>query len=71
MPSDFDRRLYKVLFTRVRAHDPGIRGEAIVKQAYGRDPIVLAKVNNETGEITAIQTPPPHVRWGDIPTPMF
>jgi class 3 adenylate cyclase/protein-S-isoprenylcysteine O-methyltransferase Ste14 len=70
-PGDFDRRLYKVLFTRVRTHDPGIRGEAIVKQAYGRDPIVLARVNSETREITGVETPPPHVRWGDIPPPMF
>jgi hypothetical protein len=21
--------------------------------------------------LTAIETPPAHVRWGDIPTPMF
>ena len=70
-PSDFDRRLYKVLFTRVRAHDPDIHREEIVKQAYGRDPIILARVNTETREVTGIETPPPHVLWGDIPTPLF
>ena len=40
-------------------------------KAYGLDPIILAKVNIEAGQITAIETPPVHVRWGDIPTPLF
>jgi len=42
-PSDFDRSLYKVLFTRARLH----RGEL------------------------GLEEPPPHVVWGDIPTPMI
>ena len=71
VPSDFDRRLYKVLFTSVRTHDPAISGKQIVKKAHGRDPIILVKVNTETGQITGIEKPPPHVRWGDIPTPLF
>lgn len=71
VPGDFDRRRYKVLFTQVRTHEPEINYEEIVKEAYGRDPIVLVKVNIETAQITGIETPPPHVRWGDIPTPLF
>jgi len=71
MPRDFDRRLYKVLFTKARTHDQAVSGKEIVRDAYGRDPIILAKVNNATGQITGIETPPPHVRWGDIPTPLF
>lgn len=71
MPADFDRRLYKVLLTKVRAHDQTISGREIVTKAYGLDPIILAKVNTETRQITGIETPPAHVRWGDIPTPLF
>jgi class 3 adenylate cyclase/protein-S-isoprenylcysteine O-methyltransferase Ste14 len=71
LSDDFDRRFYKVLFTKVRTYDPAVQGEEIVKQAYGRDPIVLVKVNTETGRIMGIETPPAHVRWGDIPTPLF
>lgn len=71
VPDNFDRRLYKVLFTKVRTHEPEVTREDIVKQAYGRDPLVLVKVNIETTRVTAIETPPPHVRWGDIPTPLF
>jgi class 3 adenylate cyclase/protein-S-isoprenylcysteine O-methyltransferase Ste14 len=70
-PRDFDRRLYKVLFTKVRAHDETIAGRDIVTNAYGLDPIIVAKVNTESGQITAVETPPAHVRWGDIPTPLF
>ncbi|HAK60139.1 MAG TPA: hypothetical protein DCO77_07115 [Nitrospiraceae bacterium] len=69
--TDFDRRLYKVLFTRARTHAPAMTGKDIVKKAYGRDPIILAKVNIETRRIIGVETPPPHVRWGDIPTPLF
>jgi len=60
-----------VLFTRARSHDPAASGAEIVKKAYGREPIVVARVNTETGAITGIETPPPHVLWGDISTPLF
>jgi class 3 adenylate cyclase/protein-S-isoprenylcysteine O-methyltransferase Ste14 len=70
-PRGFDRNLYKVLFTKARTHDPAARGVGIVKAAYGRDPIVLVKVSRAPAEVTGIETPPPTVRWGDIPTPLF
>ena len=71
VPFDFDHTRYRVLFTRARSHDPDARGEAIVKRAYGREPIVAVRVDAKSGEITGIDTPPPHVRWGDISTPLF
>lgn len=71
VPLDFDRVHYRVLVTRARTHDPDVRGPAIVKKAYGRDPIVVVRVNIQKAEITGIETPPPHVRWGDISTPLF
>jgi hypothetical protein len=54
----------------VRSHDPDASGVAIVKKAYGREPIVVVRVNTQTG-VTEIETPPPHVLWGDISTPLF
>lgn len=69
--TNFDHHLYKILFTRVRVHEQGIQGEQIIKKTYGRDPIVLVRVNSEIAQVTGIETPPPHVRWGDIPTPLF
>jgi class 3 adenylate cyclase/protein-S-isoprenylcysteine O-methyltransferase Ste14 len=71
VPFDFDPARYRVLFTRVRSHDPDASGPAIVKRAYGREPIVVVRVNTQTGAITGIETPPPHVLWGDISTPLF
>ena len=71
VPIDFDPARYRVLFTRVRSHDPDARGAAIVKTAYGREPIIVVRVNTQTGVITGIETPPPHVLWGDISTPLF
>lgn len=71
VPRDFDRRLYKILFTRARLYDQTASGREIVKRAYGLDPIVLTKVSTETGQVTAVEAPPAHVRWGDIPTPLF
>ena len=71
VPLDFDAARYRVLFTRVRSHAPDAGGAAIVKKAYGREPIVVVRVNIQTGAITGIETPPPHVLWGDISTPLF
>jgi hypothetical protein len=71
VPFDFDPVRYRVLFTRVRSHDPEANGAAIVKKAYGREPIVVVRVNTQTSLITGVETPPPHVLWGDISTPLF
>jgi protein-S-isoprenylcysteine O-methyltransferase Ste14 len=69
--ADFDRSRYKLLFATVRTHDPAATGRDIVKAAYGLNPIVVARVDITTHKVTATETPPAHVRWGDIPTPMF
>src|SRR5262249_56884833 len=61
VPVDFDPTRYRVLFTRARSHDPDPSGAAIVKRAYGRTPIVVVRVNTQTGAITGIEIPPPHV----------
>ncbi len=68
---EFDRRSYKVLFSRARTHRPGDRGADIVKHAFGLDPIVVVTVDTGKREITGVEVPPKAVRWGDIPTPLF
>jgi hypothetical protein len=67
----FDRRHYRVRFTRARTHAPHASGREIVEYAYGRDPIVVARVDISAPAVTGVEIPPAHVRWGDIPTPMF
>jgi hypothetical protein len=60
-----------VLFSRPRSHDAHASGKAIVRSAYGLEPLRLVEVNIETGTITAVASPPAHVRWGEISTPLF
>jgi protein-S-isoprenylcysteine O-methyltransferase Ste14 len=68
---DFDRTRYKLLFARTRSHRSGSSGPAIVKDAFGLDPIIIARVDTTAHKVTAVEKPPAHVRWGDIPTPIF
>ena len=71
VPEDYDREHYKILFTRARLHAADATGDDIVKSAYGRDPILVVSVDVSVPEVTGTKTPPSHVRWGDIPTPLF
>ena len=71
VPKDFDRRHYKILFTKAQTHSEDAQGKDIVKAAYGREPILVVKVDVSASKVIGIETPPPHVHWGDIPTPMF
>ena len=71
VPANFDRTRYKVLFTRARLHGAPPSGADIVRAAYGRDPLIVAHVDAREGKVTGVSVPPPHVRWGDISTPMF
>lgn len=67
----FDRTRYKLLFTLARSHDPAATGADIVKDAYELDPIVIARVDTASNRVTAVERPPAHLRWADIPTPIF
>lgn len=71
-PKDLDSDAYKVLFTKAKiAGNQFIAGVEIIKRTFGREPIIVVKLNKQTGEILALATPPPHVLWGNIPTPLF
>ncbi|MCP4205383.1 MAG: isoprenylcysteine carboxylmethyltransferase family protein [bacterium] len=66
----FERGRYKILFTRARLHS-GATGRAIVTGAYGRDPVLIVRVDTESKSVLGTSEPPDHVIWGDIPTPMI
>ena len=70
-PADFDRSRLKVLFTRPQTHATSPQGVNIVRRAYGREPVVLVHVDMTAGTVVSTETPPEHVLWRDIPTPMF
>lgn len=71
-PDDYNRNHYKVLITKakLRTTKP-VKGPDIIKNTIGREPIILVKIDRASNQVTGIETPPPHVRWGDIPTPLF
>ena len=71
-PENYDRNLYKVLITKAKliTGEPTV-GPDIIKKAFGREPLLVAKVDKAKGKVIGIELPPPHVRWGDIPTPLF
>jgi protein-S-isoprenylcysteine O-methyltransferase Ste14 len=69
--ADFDRTRYKLLFARARSHDPQATGREILKDAYGLDPILVARVDTASDTVTAVEPPPIHLEWADIPTPTF
>ena len=71
-PAGFDRRHYRVLFTKVRTHHPAAVGVEILARAYGRDAMMLVNVDLETEQVGSRQLAAQHnLRWGDIPTPLF
>jgi protein-S-isoprenylcysteine O-methyltransferase Ste14 len=71
-PKPFDRNQYKILFTKAKLFGKGeITGNEIITKTFAREPIVVAKINMAKGEVVAVETPPAHVLWGDIRTPLF
>jgi hypothetical protein len=70
-PTNFDRRSYKVLFTRALSYAPDSHGREIVKHAYGRDALLLVRVDIESQRVSAVEVPASQLLWGNIPTPMF
>ncbi len=67
---EFERGRFKVLFTRARLHADA-RGRQIVTRAHGRDPMLIVRVDLDSGSVLGSSQPPDHVIWGDIPTPMI
>jgi len=71
-PEDYDRNLYKVLITKAKlTTDRVVEGLDIIKKTFGREPLLVARVDKSKSKVIGIEMPPPHVRWGDIPTPLF
>ena len=69
-PAEFNKNEYKVLFTKAITH-ADVNDVDIVRKAYKRIPIIVVQVNLQLGKVIGINEPPPHVVWGDIPTPLF
>jgi len=71
-PADYNRDEYKVLFTIAEfpTGNPA-EGVKILTNTTKRRPVVVVKLNIAEGKVLSVDTPPSHVAWGDIPTPLF
>ncbi|MBI4469026.1 MAG: hypothetical protein HY650_06875 [Acidobacteria bacterium] len=70
-PHDFPPGRFKVLFTSALTHDAHAEGDDLLRRAYGRVPILLVREDLNANKVESLADPPAHVRWGDIPTPLF
>ncbi len=72
-PENYDRNLYKILFMRAMlkpdSTDP--EGDNLILNTIKRNPVIEVEVSLNQDKVIHIEKPPPSVRWGDIPTPLF
>jgi protein-S-isoprenylcysteine O-methyltransferase Ste14 len=69
-PSDFDRNLYKVLFSEAVVDD-NVIGKDIISKARYQKPIVLVKLNLQGRRIISIDHPPEQGKYADVPVPIY
>ena len=69
-PTDFDRNLYKVLFSEAGV-DEGVEAKNIIAKARYQKPLLLAKIDLQTHRVTGIETPPAQGKYADVPVPIF
>ncbi len=71
-PRPFNENQYKILFTRAKLFNNGNVVDAdIIKRTFAREALVVVQLDIKEKRILSIDTPPAHVLWGDIPTPLF
>jgi hypothetical protein len=69
-PTDFDRNLYKVLFSMTGV-DEGVAGKDIISKARYQKPFLLVKLNLQTKRVIGIETPPHQGKYAGVPVPIF
>jgi protein-S-isoprenylcysteine O-methyltransferase Ste14 len=69
-PTDFDRNLYKVLFSKAGV-DGSVTGKDIISKARYQKPLLLVKLNRQANRVIGIETPPQQGKYADVPVPIF
>jgi protein-S-isoprenylcysteine O-methyltransferase Ste14 len=71
-PENYNRDLFKILFTRsLMRNSSDWGGVDIIKNTIKRKPLFVVYVDRKKRSVTEIRTAPETVLWGDIPTPLF
>lgn len=68
-PHRKDPSEFKVLFTRAHLHGTMSDPLDLLTKTYRREPLIVVHVKKDS--VTGLSYPPPHVLWGDIPTPLY
>ena len=69
-PTDYDRNLYKVLFSKAGVEE-GVEGKDIISKARYQKPLLLVKLNLQTNRVVGIETPPTKGTFADVPLPIY
>jgi protein-S-isoprenylcysteine O-methyltransferase Ste14 len=70
-PPNFNREDHKILFAKANGVSPrALVGQEILRRTVGMTPVVVVRIGR-SGKVLAVEEPPAHVRWGDIPMPLF
>ena len=71
-PSDYDKNLYKIVFTRAELRtDQEVEGKEILFNTLKRVPLVEVSVNVPQNRIVDIKSPPETVKYENIPVPLY
>jgi protein-S-isoprenylcysteine O-methyltransferase Ste14 len=69
-PSDYDRRLYRVVFTRAELRRPAT-GRSILSHTAFRHPVLEACIDVELKRVVAVEDPEANPMYQGIPVPLF
>jgi hypothetical protein len=71
-PEDYDKNIYKIIFTQVDLKsDKDIEGNEVMLNTIKRRPVVEVKLDLSQHSVIEVKNTPANVRWGNIPTPLF
>ncbi len=71
-PADYNRNLYKIVFTRVDLHtSEAIQGKDILLNVVQRTPVVEVTVDLSQNKVVLVKEPPAHVRFEGVPVAIY
>jgi hypothetical protein len=71
-PAEYDRNLYKIVFTRIDLRgDPNVQGKDLLRNVAKRMPVVEVRVDLAQQQVVRIDNPPGHINYENIPVAIY
>jgi protein-S-isoprenylcysteine O-methyltransferase Ste14 len=71
-PANYNRSLYKIVFSQVTLRDNlPVQGKDIFLNAAVRTPLLEVSVDLSQNKITRIDNPPDHIKYENVPVPVY